>query len=148
MTICEFCICYTKRRYQIYCARGVFGITFIGYAQYQKNWKPNNLIIAICYIDRCELWGFIREINSGIFTCENISFFPPELLLHSYKCSGYVPCCVTVNTHTIVNWTNPWNVIDDFDTQPTWRHWRHMKTSSLKRKVYTLFGFVYASILI
>jgi hypothetical protein len=28
------------------------------------------------YIDRCELWGFIREINSGIFTCENIIFFP------------------------------------------------------------------------
>jgi hypothetical protein len=148
MTICEFCICYTKRRYQIYCARRVFGITFIGYAQYQKNWKPNNLIIAICYIDRCELWGFIREINSCIFTCENISFFPPELLLHSYKCSGYVPCCVTVNTHTIVNWTKSWNAIDDFGTQPTWRHWRHMKTSSLKRKVYTLFGFVYASILI
>jgi hypothetical protein len=55
------------------------------------------------YIDRCELWGFIREINSGIFTCENISFFPPEQLLHNYKCSGYVPCYVTVNTHTIVN---------------------------------------------
>ena len=106
MTICEFCICYTKRRYQIYCARRVFGITFIGYAQYQKNWKPNNLIIAICYIDRCELWGFIREINSCIFTCENISFFPPELLLHSYKCGGYVPCCVSVNTHTIVIWKN------------------------------------------
>jgi len=42
------------------------------------------------YIDRYELWGFI--------------FFPPELLLHNYKCGGYVPCCVTVNTHTIVNW--------------------------------------------
>jgi hypothetical protein len=28
------------------------------------------------------------------------------------------------------------------------RHWRHMKTSSLKHKDYTLFGFVYASILI
>ena len=35
-----------------------------------------------------------------IFTCENISFFPPELLLHNNKCGGYVPCCVTVNTHT------------------------------------------------
>jgi hypothetical protein len=46
-------------------------------------------------IDRCELWGFIREINSGIFTCENISFFLPKLLLHNYKCSGYVHCCVT-----------------------------------------------------
>ena len=54
------------------------------------------------YIDRCELWGFIREINSGIFTCENIIFFSLELLLHNYKCSGYVPC-VTVNTHVIVN---------------------------------------------
>ena len=56
------------------------------------------------YIDRCELWGFIREINSGIFICENISFFPPELLLHNCKCGGYVPCCATVNTHTIVSW--------------------------------------------
>ena len=123
MTICEFCICYTKRRYQIYCARGVFGITFIGYAQYQKNWKPNNLIIAICYIDRCELWGFIREINSGIFTCENISFFPPELLLHSYKCSGYVPCCVTVNTHTIVSWTK--------SVKCHWRLWHTTNMTSL-----------------
>jgi hypothetical protein len=66
-----------------------------------KMWKCS---IHAYYIDRCELWRFIREINSGIFTCENISFFPPELLLHSYKCGGYVPCCVTVNTHTIVNW--------------------------------------------
>ena len=47
--------------------------------------------IVSYYIDRCELWRFIREINSGIFTCENISFFPPELLLHSYKCSGLRP---------------------------------------------------------
>ena len=35
--------------------------------------------------------------------CE-ISFFPPELLLHNYNCGGCVPFCVTVNTHTIVNW--------------------------------------------
>jgi hypothetical protein len=63
-----------------------------------------HLIKIIYYIDRCELWGFIREINYGIFTCVNISFFPPELLLHNYKCSGYVPCCVIVNTHAIVNW--------------------------------------------
>ena len=33
------------------------------------------------YIDMCELWGFIREINSGI---SHVSFFPPELLLHNY----------------------------------------------------------------
>jgi hypothetical protein len=38
-----------------------------------------------------------------IFTYENISLFPPELLLHNYKCGGYLPCCATVNTHTIVN---------------------------------------------
>ena len=63
-------------------------------------WRSKNTY----YIDGCELWGFIREINSGIFTCENISFLPQELLLHNYKCSGDVPCCVTVNTHTIVNW--------------------------------------------
>ena len=46
------------------------------------------------YIDRYDLWGFIREINSGI---------SPELLLLNYKCIiGYITCCVTVNTHTIV----------------------------------------------
>ena len=56
------------------------------------------------YIDRCELWGIIREINSGIFTCENFIFFAPEPLLHNYKCGCYVPCCVTVNTHSIVSW--------------------------------------------
>jgi len=54
------------------------------------------------YIDRCELWGFIREINSGI-SHVRYPFFSPELLLDNYKCSGYVPCCATVNTHTIVN---------------------------------------------
>jgi hypothetical protein len=56
--------------------------------------------VSIYYIDRCELWGFICEINSGI------SFFLPELLLHNYTCGGYVPCCVTGNTHAIVNWKN------------------------------------------
>jgi hypothetical protein len=33
--------------------------------------------------------------------CE-ISVFPTELFLYSYKCGGYVPCCVTVNAHAIV----------------------------------------------
>ena len=37
--------------------------------------------------------------------CETSVVFPPELLLHNYKCGGYVPC-VTVNTHTNVNWKN------------------------------------------
>ena len=36
-------------------------------------------------------------------TCEISVFFPSELLLHNYKWDGYVPCCATVNTHTIVN---------------------------------------------
>jgi hypothetical protein len=39
----------------------------------------------------------------------------------------------------------PRNVVDVFCTLTTWRH---MKTSSLKRKDQTSFGFVYASILI
>jgi hypothetical protein len=30
----------------------------------------------------------------------DISYFLPELLLRYYKCGGYVPCCVTLNTHT------------------------------------------------
>ena len=37
-------------------------------------------------------------------TCEISVFFPPELPLHNNKCGGYVPCSVTVNTHSIVNW--------------------------------------------
>ena len=32
-----------KSRYQIWCARRVSGITFIGYAQIQTFWQPNNL---------------------------------------------------------------------------------------------------------
>ena len=39
-------------------------------------------------------------------TCEISVFFPPELILHNYKCGGYIPCGVMVNTHTIVNWKN------------------------------------------
>ena len=39
----------------------------------------------------------------------------------------------------------PWNIVDDFGTLTTWCH---LKTSSLKCKDQTLFGFVYASILI
>jgi hypothetical protein len=39
----------------------------------------------------------------------------------------------------------PRNVVDVFGILTTWRH---MKTSSLKRKDQTSFGFVYASILI
>jgi hypothetical protein len=46
----------------------------------------------------------------------DITFSPPELLLHNYKCGGvYVPCCVTVNTNTIVNWKN--------STKCYWRLW-------------------------
>jgi hypothetical protein len=42
-------------------------------------WKYNETAIVrryivSYYIDRCELWRFIREINSGIFTCENINY--------------------------------------------------------------------------
>jgi hypothetical protein len=39
----------------------------------------------------------------------------------------------------------PRNVVDDVGTLTTWRH---MKTSSLKRKDQTSLGLVYASILI
>ena len=39
----------------------------------------------------------------------------------------------------------PRNIVDVFGTLTTWRH---MKTSSLKRKDQTSFGLVYASILI
>ena len=76
--------------------------------------RPTVLYIFIYYIDRCELWGFSREINLCISHVK-YQFFPVELLLHNYKCGGYVPCCVTVNTHTIVNWTN--------STKCHWRIW-------------------------
>jgi hypothetical protein len=33
------------------------------------------MIILSYYIDRCELWGFIREINSGI-SHVRYQFFP------------------------------------------------------------------------
>jgi hypothetical protein len=103
-----------------------------------KFWRNGNdskwpyCLITYYYIDRCELWGFFREINSGIFTCENISCFPPELLLHNYKCSGYVPGCATVNTHTLVSWKeiremslttlahNQHDVIDVICRLPVW----------------------------
>jgi hypothetical protein len=65
--------------------------------------RPTVLYIFIYYIDRCELWGFSREINSCISHVK-YQFFPVELLLHNYKCGGYVPCCIMVNTYTIVNW--------------------------------------------
>ena len=68
--------------------------------------SENNGINMTYYKDRCELWEFIREINSGISHVKYQFFFPPELLLHNYKCGGYVPCGVTVNTHTIVNLKN------------------------------------------
>jgi hypothetical protein len=44
--------------------------------------------------------------KSGISHVKYHFFFSPELLLHNYKCGGCIPCGVTVNTHTIVNWKN------------------------------------------
>jgi hypothetical protein len=70
---------------------------------------------VLIHIDRCELCGFICEINSGISHVK-YQFIPPELLLHNYKYGGYIPCCVTVNTRTIVTEKNPRNVIDDSGT--------------------------------
>ena len=46
--------------------------------------------------------GIYREINAGI-SYVKYQFFPAETTLNNYKCGGYVPCCVTVNTHTIVS---------------------------------------------
>ena len=52
-------------------------------------------------IDRCELWGFIHEINSGI---SHVRYqFVPVGTTFTQLCGGYVPCCGTGNTHTIVN---------------------------------------------
>ena len=48
-------------------------------------------------------------------TCKRSVFSPPERLLHNNKCGGYVPCCATVNTHTIVLWNN--------SVKCYWRYW-------------------------
>jgi hypothetical protein len=56
-----------------------------------------------CYIDKCDLWGFIREINSCISHARYQFFFWPNYFYTTIRCGGYVPCCVTVKTHTIVN---------------------------------------------
>jgi hypothetical protein len=66
-------------------------------------WTPVGMHTSVSAKIQPRTNGKLSILNSCILTCENISFFPPELLLHNYKCSGYVPCCVTVNTHTIVN---------------------------------------------
>jgi hypothetical protein len=68
---------------------------------------------------RCELWGFIREINSGIFTYEirKYQFFPPELLLHNYKCGGLCPLLYySEYTYNCKLKKILRNVIDDFNT--------------------------------
>ena len=59
----------------------------------------------IYYIVRCELWGFIREIDFGISHVK-YQFFPAGTTLSNYKCGGYVPFCVTVNTCMIVSRKN------------------------------------------
>jgi hypothetical protein len=75
----------------------IFTYSHVGTSGYRNEYQ----ISTYYYIDRCELWGFIREINCGISHVKCV--FPPELLLRNYKCGGSVPCCVTANTHTIVN---------------------------------------------
>jgi len=47
------------------------------------------------YIDKCELWGFIREINSGI-SHVRYQFFPPELL--------YRTVSVVVTSLLVLRW--------------------------------------------
>ena len=55
----------------------------------------------------------------------NISFFLLKLLSQNYKCGGYVPCCVTVNTHTIVNWKHSvkcyWRLLAHNQHDVIWR---------------------------
>jgi hypothetical protein len=56
------------------------------------------------------IWSKLKrtrgQITSNLSHVKYQFFSPPEILLHNYKCGGDVPCCVTVNTHTIVNWKN------------------------------------------
>jgi hypothetical protein len=74
------------------------------------NFSEGNLFIDVSNLNSLLEFGSVcaPQISlsySKILSC-NISFFPPELFLHNYKCGGYVPCCATVNTHTIVNLNN------------------------------------------
>jgi hypothetical protein len=65
-----------------------------------------------------EQWYYMVQLEgSAILKMWNPFFhiYNSAQFLQNYKCGGYVPCCVTVNTHAIVNWTNSRNVIDDFD---------------------------------
>jgi hypothetical protein len=55
-----------------------------GLGQYRVPWVDQSLysphgksLIVYYYIDRCDLWGFIREINSGISRVR-YHFFPPN----------------------------------------------------------------------
>jgi hypothetical protein len=70
--------------------------------QYNSDNQISQLSIELLYIDRCALWGFTLEINSGI-SHVRYQFSPAGTTLSNYKCGGYIPCCVTVNIYTIVS---------------------------------------------
>jgi hypothetical protein len=61
------------------------------------------------------IWSELKRTRSWITSNLSVSnwkssyyhFFPVgTTFTQQYKCGGYVPCCATVNTHTIVNWKN------------------------------------------
>jgi hypothetical protein len=103
------CTKYNNGRYEFHSLRNQYWSRYtnsynIVFRRFIKiHSQPLHKTIAIYYIDRCQLLGFIREINSGISHVRYL-FFPAGTTLQNCKCGGYVPCCVTLNTHTIVNW--------------------------------------------
>ena len=108
--------------------------------------------ITVCYyIDRFKLWGFIREINSGISHVKYHFFFHRNyfyIAISELEVWWLRLCCATVNTHTIVNWKR--------FAKCHCRLWHIFNMTSLtsyedfqfERKDYALFGFVYTSIFI
>jgi hypothetical protein len=71
----------------------------------------------VYYIDRCELWGFIREINSGISHVRYQFFFPAGTTLHNCKYDGLRPLLrYGEYTYNCKLKKIPRNVIDDFGT--------------------------------
>jgi hypothetical protein len=117
------------------------------------SFKVSILIIFVycCKYDMCNFTFSRRQTLSKFliyyFCYLYISFHACESTSNDTKGFSWkgLPSWKCEITHVIFTTIHTNNY---FGTQPTWRHWRHMKTSSLKRKVYTLFGFVYASILI
>jgi hypothetical protein len=75
-------------------------VSLIRFENVSKSFRKH---IVCYYIDRCDLWEFIHEINSGISHVIH-QFFPAgTTFTQLYVLSITSLDCATVNSHTIVN---------------------------------------------